>query len=75
MYYLITHNKLYDYSLTQNRFSYTIIYLRDILLYKEIISISAIWCLCINIFVILLTKIVLEVGERRMKKVGSFDLF
>lgn len=55
--------------------SYTIIYLRDILLYKEIISISAIWCLCINIFVILLTKIVLEVGERHMKKVGSFDLF
>ncbi|MGT2765053.1 hypothetical protein ACVRY0_07075 [Streptococcus intermedius] len=55
--------------------SYTIIYLRDVLLYKEVINISAIWCLSINIFVILLTRIVLEVGERHMKKVGSFDLF
>ena len=54
--------------------SYTIIYLRDMLLFNKFYSLNFYLLIGINIVCFLLTNIILRIGESHMKKHGSFDV-
>lgn len=55
--------------------SYTIIYLREILLNQHLFGYTGLIFLAVNAFIVILTMLVLYFGERHMRQTGSYDLF
>ncbi|MGL4695554.1 hypothetical protein [Enterococcus larvae] len=55
--------------------SYTIIFLRNLLVTKQSFAVESLYFFGINSFLILLTTVILKYGETYMRKTGNFDLY
>lgn len=55
--------------------SYTIILLRNLLITKQRFMTETLFFIGINLFLVLLTTVILKYGETYMRKTGNFDLY